>query len=387
MPLILKSYSWQQRDTGPHILLAVPFPANHLQQDDIFTTEQFVKISKAPHYWELFLCHPIDPDASRCSILEHEVIFELQKQDPSIHWDTAEADVPRSERATLKARCLDQHRARLEERAQQRAIEKDRRKKDEIYRQIERESNERAAVERLLEDAKRAELKRMELAMVKDLRPTTVVVNQKTYQKPSAQPAAVLVRQPVPPVRPTATLTVQFSERTFVTPRRESMEPAEQEWTRKQAAARKAVGFVDEDLRPDERNPEWLRQRGDTFFQQKNFLAAIAAYTAGIRLTKDYYALYLNRSAAHIALENYQRCAEDCSKALELLQPAVEANRKARVACLARRGAALVKLGFLRQGHEEMVAASQLAPDEPSLRREVELLQSRLDASEDSESD
>ena len=86
------------------------------------------------------------------------------------------------------------------------------------------------------------------------------------------------------------------------------MEQAEQEWTLKQAAARRAVGFADDDLRPDERNPEWLKQRGDTFFQQRNFLAAISAYSAGIRLTKDYYALFLNRSAAHLALENYQRC-------------------------------------------------------------------------------
>lgn len=60
--------------------------------------------------------------------------------------------------------------------------------------------------------------------------------------------------------------------------------------------------------------------------------------------------------------------------ALELLQPPVEANRRARVACLARRAAALVKLGFLQQGYEEMIAASRLDPDEASLRLEVDRL-------------
>lgn len=57
----------------------------------------------------------------------------------------------------------------------------------------------------------------------------------------------------------------------------------------------------------------------------------------------------------------------------------------ARVACLARRGAALVKLGFLQQGYDEMVAASRLAPDDASLRHEVELLQSRIESGSDQE--
>lgn len=37
---------------------------------------------------------------------------------------------------------------------------------------------------------------------------------------------------------------------------------------------------------------------------------------------------------------------EDCTKALELLQPAVSLNLHARKQCLARRGAALCKIGI-----------------------------------------
>ncbi|XP_050070129.1 dynein axonemal assembly factor 4-like [Anopheles maculipalpis] len=407
MPLIPKNYTWQQKSNSSEdtaadgqssdIVLRVPFPGNRLQPDDIFTTEQFLKISRSPHYWELFLCHPIDPDASHCSILEHEVVFELVKRDPTLRWDAVELDVPRAERVTLKERYLAQHQKHLEERAKERAVEKDRKKKEEIHRQIERERNDRTAIDTLLEESAQRELKRMELAMVKEYRPDPSK-NVPTEQKSSSTIRPVLPAAPnvvpgapqsPPAVRRSGTLEVTFSDRTFVTPKRESMEQAEQEWTRKQAAARRSVGFADDDLRPDERNPEWLKQRGDTFFQQKNFLAAISAYSAGIRLTKDYYALFLNRSAAHLALENYQRCAEDCSTALQLLQPPVEANRKARVACLARRAAALVKLGFLQQGYDEMVAASRLDPEEGSLRTEVDRLRRVLDerAEEDSESD
>uniref|UniRef100_A0A182JU76 Dynein axonemal assembly factor 4 n=1 Tax=Anopheles christyi TaxID=43041 RepID=A0A182JU76_9DIPT len=394
MPLIPKNYTWQQRfrnscvsgdggDQSSDIVLRVPFPGNRFQPDDVFTMEQFLKISHPPHYWELFLAHPIDPDASHCSILENEVVFKLVKQNPTVSWDAVELAVPRAERTALKERYLEQHRKRLENQSRQRAIEKDRMKKDEIHRQIERERNDRSAIDHLLEESKERELKRMELAMVKEYRPNPAKQLPKpSGGKSSSTPPAGFsaagsqqIRPEAPPaVRCSRTLEVSFSERTFVTPKRESMEQAEQEWSRKQAAARRAVGFADDDLRPDERNPEWLKQRGDTFFQQKNFLAAISAYSAGIRLTKDYYALFLNRSAAHLALENYQRCAEDCSTALELLQPPVEANRKSRVCCLARRAAALVKLGFLQQGFDEMVAASRLDPDEESLRLEVDRL-------------
>uniref|UniRef100_A0A182JL43 Dynein axonemal assembly factor 4 n=1 Tax=Anopheles atroparvus TaxID=41427 RepID=A0A182JL43_ANOAO len=394
MPLLLKDYTWQRRieNGSVRIVVTVPFPGNKLQPGDIFTTEQFIKISRAPHYWELFLYRPIEPEASRCSILANEVVFELVPCDPTMEWDALEKDVPRDQKAALKEQYLERHRAQLEKQAKERALAKDRSKKDEIHRQIERERCDRSAIEGLLESAKERELKRMELAMVKEYRsPVTPTETPKCNPQPRSNTTAVTSALPAtpPPVRRLRTLEVTFSRRTFVTPKRESTEVAEQEWTRKQAAARRAtVGFADDDeLRPEERNPEWLKQRGDTFFQQRNYLAAISAYSAGIRLTKGYYALFLNRSAAHLALENYQRCAEDCTSALELLEPPVEANRKARVACLARRGAALVKLGFLRQGYDEMMAASRLDPDEASLHEEVERLQRRLEQTTDSESD
>lgn len=70
---------------------------------------------------------------------------------------------------------------------------------------------------------------------------------------------------------------------------------------------------------------------------------------------------------------------EDCSAAYELLTPAVELNQAARLQCLARRGAALCKLGMLKEGLIEMIAALKLNPDNDQLRHDVERIKCKLE--------
>ncbi|XP_058445532.1 dynein axonemal assembly factor 4-like [Malaya genurostris] len=362
MPVILKNFSWSQ--DSEQVTIRVSFPENHLRREEVFTSVQLLKINKAPYYWEALLLHPVVEEESRCLLLENEVIFSLRKTEIGLQWDQLELECTNSERILRKEELLAGHRKRLEEKVKQRSIARDQNKREEVSRQIERDGNTRTEIEKLLEDSKQREMKRMDTPRPKEFK----------KPRPKSEPS-----QELPSIRQCGTVTVSFSKRNFVTPKRESMEHDEQQWIMKQAAAKKAVGFIDDDLRPEERNPEWLKQKGDSFFQQRNYLAAISAYTTGIRLNKEYYSLFLNRSAAHFALENYQRCAEDCSTALELLIPPIEANRKARVACLARRGAALAKLGFLRQGFEELVAAAKLDPQNDELRRETQMLQRKLD--------
>lgn len=69
---------------------------------------------------------------------------------------------------------------------------------------------------------------------------------------------------------------------------------------------------------------------------------------------------------------------EDASSAYELLVPAVPSNLISRSQCLAKRGAGLCKLGYMRQGHDELVAAAKLVPDNESLRKDIETVEAAL---------
>ncbi|XP_011054450.1 PREDICTED: dyslexia susceptibility 1 candidate gene 1 protein homolog [Acromyrmex echinatior] len=175
----------------------------------------------------------------------------------------------------------------------------------------------------------------------------------------------------VPLPRRSGTINVTFSERAFPTPARESSFIEEQEWLSKQAEARRKTGFVAEDLRPEEQDPQWLKDKGDDFFKAGNYLAAISAYTHGIKISNKMAALYVNRSAAHYALGNYYRCIDDCSKVLELMEPKCESNRASRARCHARRGAALCKLSAPQHGIPELEAALKLDPNNKSIQHDL----------------
>lgn len=358
--LIIKDFKWSQTEDEVFIQVPLKNAANH----DILTHENFIKIHAAPYYFEAFLLHPVIEDESRCQLTKDEARFTLKKVEPG-KWETLERTfVDKAEKIQVKNEILEKVQERTKEKLKQKFDEKERIKRTEIENSIAKDAEIRESIEKMQKLAVQQEMSRVES------------VKEAPKQKKS------LVKE-VPAIRKSATIEIQFSKRNFVTPKRESQDPAEQEWLLKQAEARKAVGFVAEDLRPEERDPMYLKDKGDEFYRQKNYLAAISAYTTGIKLANKCFELYLNRSAAHFAQENYQRCAEDCSKALELLNPPVESNLKPRVHALTRRGAALTKLGFLRQAYGEFVAAVKLDPHDEILRRDAEMLRAKLEANDD----
>jgi hypothetical protein len=81
-------------------------------------------------------------------------------------------------------------------------------------------------------------------------------------------------------VRGTGIIEIQFTPRAFVTAARESHAQEEEEWLSKQMQARKAVAEAKEAMASGIGNdPLWLKDKGNEFFKQGNYQAALNAFT------------------------------------------------------------------------------------------------------------
>lgn len=145
------------------------------------------------------------------------------------------------------------------------------------------------------------------------------------------------------------------------------------------------AGFLSEDLRPEEQDPQWCKNKGDEFFRSGNYLGAISAYTHGITLSDKLPSLFANRAATHFALGNFNKCLNDCSTALELMQPACEMNRRGRAKCIARRAAALARVGYLGKAIDEMKAAAKLLPEDQKIKQDIFDMERAWEQSPDSD--
>jgi stress-induced-phosphoprotein 1 len=61
------------------------------------------------------------------------------------------------------------------------------------------------------------------------------------------------------------------------------------------------------------------KERGNAFYQRKQYAEAIPSYTAAIDLDPSQHAVYTNRAAAHFALQDFEDALKDAvtSTALE----------------------------------------------------------------------
>jgi len=104
-----------------------------------------------------------------------------------------------------------------------------------------------------------------------------------------------------------------------------------------------------------------------SFFKAGNFDSAKNAFTAAIQMDPKMPVLYSNRAACHLKVNDYYAAASDCSKALVLLTPPVEDNKRSRLIAYSRRSAALAGVGDLESALNDLNDALQLDPSNASL--------------------
>ncbi|RZF39368.1 hypothetical protein LSTR_LSTR000889 [Laodelphax striatellus] len=411
MPILIKDFTWRQTDE--RVIVKIPLRGPAPTNVDLFTCDNFIKLHFPPFLFELCLRDLIDDNQSVCRLLKDEIELELVKSSKE-PWEELEAALTKAEKLEVKKRAVDIAQQRNQEQRKKKEEKRSEQQRAAVRSQIALDTTENDVIDHIkkaeiaqamcsLEDWRTQSQKtllaleggggqgeasssvvNLEAKIENEKRPMLTKKEVKSIEAKPKKPEPVIV-----PPRSCGTIKVSFTPRVFPTPLRESKREEENEWLKKQAEARRKTGFVIEDLRPEEHDPQWLKDKGDSFYNVENYLGAISAYSHAIKLNPKIPALYSNRAACHLALENYRRVIEDTTKSLELLTPCVELNAKSRSICHTRRASALCSLQMYEAAIADLEAALKICPENIQLRQDIKLARQKLESSkhDDSEDD
>lgn len=268
MPIFVKVLNWQQ--TAANITIKIPSYGFILQNIDVFTHEKYIKAHYGQHFFELFLWSLIDTAKSTCVVTNNEIIFELKKWVPE-NWEKLEADLDKNAKKELRKDIIEETQKKNQEMEEQKINKNAELKRVAVREQICIDTKRHEWIKTVKENEKEKALLDLELI---ENKPTTKQIESKKsddsfrYKSSKKKNMKVIHQEEsvleavIPMPRKSQTLSVKFTERAFPTPTRESMVQEEEEWLSKQAAARRSAGFDREDLRPEERNPQWLKAKG-----------------------------------------------------------------------------------------------------------------------------
>ncbi|GIL60217.1 hypothetical protein Vafri_14829 [Volvox africanus] len=232
--------------------------------------------------------------------------------------------------------------------------------------------------------------------------PAAVVANGRAAVVASPQrPATGVTFKPLPP--PRARLEpVQVSFTKLETGHLPAREQREEEIRTFRKQARAAAEDDPNAIDIAERQPLFLKDKGDKMYKAGNYSGALNAYSRAIQLDDCHAAVRTNRAACRLALGEAAGCVEDCDRAWELLAERKErldrnlldeteamALRRQLVRLLVRRAQARVALAGPASGGDgsgEHLAASlrdyeeamRLSPSDPSLESDYQELLAAL---------
>nr|XP_045016592.1 dynein axonemal assembly factor 4 isoform X2 [Jaculus jaculus]XP_045016593.1 dynein axonemal assembly factor 4 isoform X2 [Jaculus jaculus] len=352
MPLQVGDYSWQQTEAA--VFLSLPLRGVSVRDADVFCSESYLKVNFPPFLFEAFLYAPIDDAISKAKIGNDTILFTLYKKE-AVMWESLLASGADKE---MKQRIREQSILQAQERAQQAGEAKAAaRREDQKYTlgvMMKIEEDERKKIEDMKENERRKTTKELEVWKECQRKAKEQKENQRTEicqqekqveeerkkvkhksltRKPSSGHLSSkgrhsenifsekLKEDSIPAPRSVGSIKINFTPRIFPTALRESQVAEEEEWLHKQAEARRAMNTdIPEfcDLKEEERNPDWLKEKGNKLFATGDYLAAVNAYNLALRLNNKIPLLYLNRAACHLKLKNLYKTIEDSSKAYRI---------------------------------------------------------------------
>ena len=381
MPIAVKDYTWRESDT--EVSITLPLKGVKSSKADIFSTDQYIKVNYPPYLFEVHLFAQVAEEQCTAKVGNGVIEFRLIKKESGM-WgslasvESEEKDVMVEKRAEAiehahkKAAELAEEKAKKKREEEQFAIRQQMKLEEEERERIEREKqDERDKAERELEQWKaekraKAQAKR-DTNGVKRTSDSGEIWKEKKTGNSKGKGSTALAP---PPPRTGGTIQIHFTPRFFPTAARESKEAEEQEWLTKMAAARKIKPPDSKDESINERNPEFLKDKGADFFKAGNYAAAINAFSEGIQLNPDLPQLFSNRAACFLATGDNDRCISDCCRALELFYPVVPSNHASRTKVFVRRGTAYANEGKLELALQDYNAALKLSPNDEKLKED-----------------
>ncbi|KFQ41436.1 PREDICTED: dyslexia susceptibility 1 candidate gene 1 protein, partial [Nestor notabilis] len=369
-------------------------------------------VSIPPFLFEAILYAPIDETNSTAKIGNGIIFFTLYKKEEAM-WDSLTIENDNKEKLQyLREKAVLKAHEKAKEETEAKKVTKQEHKKYALEATMKLEEAERKRIEDLKEKERQKVTKELELwkkqqedaekqkrvqkrgelhqeveqlkERKKEKMNKTGIHNEGTSEtrlKPTkghgsnSMFSENLKEEQLPAPRTAATIKVNFTSRVFPTALRESRVAEEEEWLRKQAEARRTIS-ADlselEDLKEEEKNPDWLKDKGNKMFAMGNYLAAVNAYNLAVRINNKLPLLYLNRAACHLKLRNLHKAIEDSSKALELLTPPVPDNENARVKAYVRRGTAFCQLELYTEGLQDYEAALKIDPKNRTIEKDAE---------------
>ena len=108
---------------------------------------------------------------------------------------------------------------------------------------------------------------------------------------------------------------------------------------------------------------EVLKKKGNTEFQNGNYIAALQSYTSAIDLVED-KTFYSNRAFCYLKLKKYKQCMNDCTQALTIDPNFAKA--------WGRRGEASLILGNVQAAIADYIKALNVEPNNITLKKGME---------------
>ncbi|KAJ3293371.1 Dynein assembly factor 4, axonemal [Rhizoclosmatium sp. JEL0117] len=444
MPIVIKAEDFTQ--TEDRVFISVPLNGVKADKADIYANDSYIKINFAPFFYEADLLHRINTEESEATVGDGCVKFSLKKTDPKT-WDSLRAvDLSAEEIKARRAEAFQRELDRVEQKKKDKAIKKREDHYKLVQEQLNVERAEKARVENIkLEEKRIAEegIQNWKKSLgTKAIKPAPGEIEDiggsskaKTDRSDSAifdtnideatthestistvvkseepeldededdddddldmEEIKAKVRkemdklkgQAKPKPRESGVINVKMTSRGLL-PTSTARETEDAKWVHRinqawEKDSRERADKLYDPVSAEEKNPIFLKDKGNAFFKKGNLHAAINAFTASLELDPQLTPCLTNRAICHLKLENYEGCVQDCSKAMDIItneqerkmerdpmagMEGIPAYHAMKVKLCARRAAAYIKLNKLENAMKDYQMAVVMDPKNEALK-------------------